>query len=65
MRTLITGGAGQLAEDGQWHQRLASLLTDPVHGADLRADIADGMTTLPAWMQELLQPLVADEASVA
>lgn len=52
-------------EDGQWHQRLASLLTDPVHGADLRADLADGMTTLPAWMQELLQPLVADEASVA
>lgn len=52
-------------EDGQWHQRLANLLTDPVHGADLRADLADGMTTLPAWMQELLQPLVADEASVA
>ena len=52
-------------EEDQWHQRLASLLTDPVHGADLRADIADGMTTLPAWMQELLQPLVADEASVA
>ena len=52
-------------EEDQWHQRLASLLTDPVHGADLRADIADGMTTLPAWMQELLQPLVADDASVA
>lgn len=52
-------------DDGQWRQRLASLLADPVHGADLRADLADGMTTLPAWMQDLLRPLVADETYAA
>lgn len=52
-------------DDGRWHQRLASLLADPVHGADLRDDLADGMTTLPAWMQDMLRPLIADEASAA
>ena len=52
-------------DDGQWRQRLASLLADPVHGADLRQDLVDGMTTLPAWMQDMLRPLVADEASAA
>lgn len=48
---------------GQWRQRLAALLADPVHGAELRTDLADGMTTLPAWMQDMLRPLVIDEAS--
>ena len=52
-------------DDGQWPLRLASLLADPVHGADLRDDLTDGMTTLPAWMQEMLRPLIADEASAA
>jgi hypothetical protein len=52
-------------DDGQWHQRLASLLADPVHGADLRDDLADGMTTLPSWMQDMLRPLIADEESGA
>ena len=52
-------------DDGQWRQRLASLLADPVHGADLRDDLTDGMTTLPAWMQEMLRPLIADEESAA
>ncbi|HYC95613.1 MAG TPA: DUF6088 family protein [Sphingomicrobium sp.] len=28
----------------------------------LRADLADGMHTLPAWMQDLLRPLVSPEA---
>ena len=28
-----------------------------------RSDAADGMTTLPAWMQDMLRPLVIDEAS--
>lgn len=50
-------------DDGQWHQRLAILLADPVHGAGLRADLSDGMTTLPAWMQDILRPLVVDETS--
>jgi hypothetical protein len=52
-------------DDGQWHQRLASLLADPVQGSELRDDLADGMTTLPTWMQEMLRPLIADEESAA
>lgn len=47
-------------DTGQWRQRLASLLSNPTHGAALRADLADGMPTLPAWMQELLRPLVSE-----
>lgn len=30
----------------------------------LRADLADGMHTLPAWMQQLLVPIVAPEACI-
>lgn len=44
-----------------WRQRLADLLADRVHGAELRADLADGLSTLPAWMQDLLRPLINDE----
>ena len=47
-------------DDGQWRTRLASLLADPQRGPELRADLADGMTTLPVWMQELLRPLVSE-----
>lgn len=49
----------------QWRLRLAALLTEPDHGAELRKDLADGMSTLPAWMQEMLRPYVMAEASKA
>jgi len=52
-------------DDAQWRQRLTALLTDPVHGGSLRADLANGMTTLPAWMQDMLRPMMTDEASTA
>lgn len=45
-------------ENDQWRGRLVQLLSDPAHGAILRADLADGMASLPVWMQELLRPLV-------
>ena len=45
----------------QWRLRLADLIADPAHGAELRADLADGLSTLPAWMQDLLRPLINDE----
>ena len=48
---------------GQWQDRLAVVLDDPVHGAALRADLAAGMTSLPAWMQDLFRPLVTAKAS--
>lgn len=46
-------------DEGQWRQRLAILLSNPAHGEVLRADLADGLPTLPAWMQDLLRPLVS------
>ena len=45
-------------DTGQWRDRLASILTDSRQGAALRSDLADGLTTLPAWMQDMLRPLV-------
>lgn len=48
-----------LDDEAQLHQRLQRLLADPVHGAALRADLADGLPTLPAWMQDLLKPLLS------
>ena len=45
--------------EGQWRERLAILLAHPAHGDVLRADLADGLPTLPAWMQDLLRPLVS------
>ena len=50
-------------DTGQWRQRLAAILGSPAHGVALRADLADGMPTLPAWMQELLRPLVSEASS--
>lgn len=44
----------------QWRERLAILLGNPTHGAALRADLAEGLPTLPAWMQDLLRPLVSE-----
>jgi hypothetical protein len=44
-----------------WKNKLSILLKDPKHGAKLRADLIDGMASLPVWMQELLRPLVSNE----
>jgi Family of unknown function (DUF6088) len=57
LRDTMTGGDNDL-----WLRRLTRLLRDPVHGAELRGDLADGMSTLPSWMQELLRPLVVNKA---
>ncbi len=46
----------------QLRDRLADLLANPVHGKELRTDLADGFGTLPAWMQEMLRPLLSYEA---
>jgi len=49
-------------ENDSWHPQLATLLADPDNGAVLRADLASGMATLPAWMQDILRPLICSEA---
>lgn len=46
-------------DDPALGRRLERLLNDPRQGPGLRADLADGMTTLPAWMQALLKPMLA------
>lgn len=51
-------------DEGQWRERLAILLTNPAHGEMLRADLADGLPTLPAWMQDLLRPLVSKATGI-
>jgi hypothetical protein len=48
-----------------WKNKLSILLKDPKHGTKLRADLTNGMSTLPAWMQELLRPLVSNETPSA
>ena len=45
-----------------WRERVTDLLANPVHGKKLRADLADGFATLPAWMQDFLRPLLSDQA---
>jgi hypothetical protein len=42
--------------------KLRKLLTDADQGTRLRGDLLDGLSTLPSWMQELLKPLLRDEA---
>lgn len=36
-------------------KRLQSIISDPVHGAAIRQDLAAGIHTLPAWMQDLVR----------
>lgn len=38
--------------------RLASLLSDSKHGSALRKDLAGGLSSLPAWMQNFLRDLI-------
>lgn len=40
--------------------KVRALLNDPSKGAQLCADLNDGLSTLPAWMQDMLQPLLKD-----
>lgn len=54
-----------LGRDGEYDvvaRRLRRLLDDPVHGPTLRADLADGLPTLPAWMQIMLKSVMAGDA---
>lgn len=50
---------GQDDQDIDVENRLKKLLSDPVHGDALRNDLADGLPTLPAWMQGMLRPLIS------
>ena len=41
--------------------RIDALLHTGPNAAALRADLADGIATLPTWMQDLLRPMLAEE----
>jgi hypothetical protein len=43
--------------------RAAGILADPHGGPTIRQDLAKSFTALPAWMQDLLRPHLADELS--
>jgi hypothetical protein len=45
--------------------RVASLMDDPQRGPALRQDLALGFTALPAWMQDLLRPHLAEDLRAA
>lgn len=41
-------------------QRLTAILNDPSHGQEIRADLRQGIHTVPTWMQQILRPLLDD-----
>jgi Family of unknown function (DUF6088) len=43
-------------------KRLQSIFADPVHGSAITADLRDGLSTLPIWMQCFLRDLIADRS---
>jgi len=44
-------------------RRLRAILADPKHGAAIAADLADGLPTLPAWMQGIMRELLAEDGA--
>ena len=39
-------------------RRLTAILADPDHGAAISADLREGLSNLPDWMQIFLRPLL-------
>lgn len=54
---------GDSQDDAMVNRRLTTLLHDSRQGKTLRDDLADGLSTLPAWMQAYLKPMLASQAS--
>jgi hypothetical protein len=46
-------------------KRLTAILNEPDHGAAIRADLRQGIHTLPIWMQRIARPLVENHPSAA
>lgn len=46
-------------------RRLTAILADPDHGAAIVADLREGLTTLPDWMQNFLRPLLEQHTPAA
>lgn len=52
---------GQEDEDEILIRRLNEILHESDDGRTLRNDLAEGLSTLPTWMQNLLRPLLKDQ----
>ncbi|RWR19610.1 hypothetical protein D2T30_13645 [Sinirhodobacter populi] len=44
-------------------RRLDMILHDPKDGPALRQDLSEGLASLPAWMQNLLRPMLKEQAA--
>ncbi|WP_066776307.1 DUF6088 family protein [Sphingomonas sp. CCH5-D11] len=49
---------GRDGEQDMAQRRLTKLLADPETGQALRADLTSGWSAMPAWMRELLRPML-------
>ena len=45
-------------DDPTLRDKVRAILNDTAKGARLRADLIDGLLTLPSWMQDMLKPLL-------
>lgn len=52
-------------EDGKLRRKLGDLLWSEPGGDRLRTDLRNGMSTLPAWMQDYLKPILTTESEAA
>lgn len=56
---------GQIDEDDALRRRLSKLLSDPAYGEVLSRDLSVGLSTLPGWMQDILKPILPDQAGAS
>jgi hypothetical protein len=53
------------SDRGNAMRRLRRILSDPTHGPTLRADLQQGIHTLPIWMQSTVRDLLGQGADTA
>jgi len=56
---------GDADEDRKLRRKLRHLLWNEPGSDRLRADLRDGLSTLPAWMQDYLKPILSAESEAA
>lgn len=61
LRDTMTDGE----EDRKLRRKLGHLLWNEPNSDRLRADLRDGLSTLPAWMQDYLKPILTAESEAA
>lgn len=54
---------GQVDEDEILIRRLNTILYHPIDGQHIRADLSEGLLTLPTWMQNMLRPMLKEQTN--